>query len=153
VRLSIRGCDHDCVSVEIFDPEFVVSGVRIDVNVSHDRGLELTGAGDDVLEIVHFEPEQDTVAYRLCRVADGTVMVIGMPIVQLQDQPVTALPAHVVPWIPKSFIFGTTMPADTSKQPLVPYARRLNVPTENERMCAHEMPVYQRLRSRHSNPH
>jgi hypothetical protein len=88
----------------------------------------------------------------LCRVADGIVMVIGMPIVQLQDQPVTAPLAHVVPWIAQSFIFGTTMPADTSKQPLVPPARRLNVPTEDEWLCAHEMTVDQRSRSRYSKP-
>jgi hypothetical protein len=42
------------------------------------------------------------------------------------------------------------MTADTSQQPLVPYARRLNVLAENEWLCAHKMTVVQRLRSRHS---
>lgn len=111
--------------------------VRIDVNVSYDRGFELTGAGDDVLKVVDFEPEQYAVANRLRRIAKRTMMMIGMPIVQLQDQPITSPLARVVSRVPQPLIFSTTMTSNTAEQPLVPSARILNVSTENEWLCAH----------------
>ncbi len=79
-------------------------------------------------------------------------MMIGMPIVQLQDQPVTSPFARVVAWVPQPLIFVTTMPADAAEQPLVPSARRLNVPTEDEWLCAHTVIVNQRSLGCHSEP-
>jgi hypothetical protein len=120
------------------------------VNVSHDRGIQLTGAGDYFLEVVHFEPEQNAVTDWLCWVADRTMMMIGMPIVQLQDQPVTSPFSHVVPGVPQPLIFSTTMPSHKAEQSLVPSARRLNVATENEWLCAHIRFIIQRSRSCYS---
>jgi hypothetical protein len=153
--LSIRRCDHDRVAVQILDPKLEVSRVRIDVNVSHDRRFELTSAHDCFLKVVHFEPEQNAVSNRLGRVANRTMMMIGMPIVQLQDQPVTAPFARVEPCIPQSLIFGTTMPPDAAEQPLIPSARCLDVPTEDEWMCAHAVMIKRGARGCHpaSAPH
>ncbi len=111
--------------------------VRIDVNISHNRSIELMGGGDHVLEVVHFEPEQNAVTDRLCWVANRPVMMIGMPIMQLQDQSVASPFACVVPWVPQSLIFSTPMPSDTAEQSLVPSARLLNVPTKDEWLRAY----------------
>lgn len=114
------------------------------MNVSHDLGIELTGAGDHFLKVVDFEPQQYAVADRLCWVANGTMMMIGMPIVQLQDQPVASPFARVVPWVPQPLIFRTTMPSCTAEQSLVPLARGLNVLAEDERVCTHGPIIVQR---------
>lgn len=102
------------------------------MNISNDWGFELTSACDDVPKVVHFEPEQHAVADRFCRVANGTVMMISMPIMQLKDQPVTSPFAQVVPWVTQPLIVVTTMPSHTAEELLVPEARRLNVPAEDK---------------------
>lgn len=113
--LPVGRCDYDRVAVYILDPKLKVLRVWIDVNVSHDRGFEVTSTGDDVLKVVDFEPEQYAVTDRLCWIADGTMVMIGMPVVQLQDQPITSPLAGVVPWMPQPLILGTTMPSDTAE--------------------------------------
>jgi hypothetical protein len=80
------------------------------------------------------------------------MMMIGMPIVQLQNQPITTPFARVVPWVPQPLIFSTAMTSDTAEQPLVPPARFLNVSTENEWLCAHTVIIDQRLRRCHLKP-
>lgn len=55
------------------------------MNFANDGGIQLTSAGDYFLEVVHFEPEQNAITNRLCWVANGTMMMIGAPVVKLQD--------------------------------------------------------------------
>jgi hypothetical protein len=62
------------------DPEFEMLRVRIDVDVSHDPGLELSGSCDNVREVVHFKPKKNAIAYRLSWIANGTMMMVGAPI-------------------------------------------------------------------------
>jgi hypothetical protein len=83
-NLSIWRCDHNCVAVEIPDPNFKVPSVWIDVTFAHDGDLELTSSDYYLLEVVHFEPEQNPVADRVGWVAYRTMMMIGVPVVQLQ---------------------------------------------------------------------
>ena len=75
-------------------------GVRIDVTFAHDGGIKLTSADRYFLEIVHLEPKQNAVANRPGRIANGTMMMIGVPVVQLQDQPVAPPFARMAPRIP-----------------------------------------------------
>jgi hypothetical protein len=48
-------------------------------------------------------------------VANRTVMVIRMPIVQLQDQPITSPFARVVPRVPQPLIFCTAMSSNAAE--------------------------------------
>ncbi|WP_205668230.1 hypothetical protein [Bradyrhizobium manausense] len=113
--LAIRRCDHDHVTVEIPDPEFPMPRVRVDVDVADDVGFKVPGPKDHFVEIIDFEPEQNSIADGLVDVAKRTMMVISIPVVQLQDQPVTPPLARVVPWVPKPLIFGSAMPADAAE--------------------------------------
>jgi hypothetical protein len=65
-------------------------------------------------------------------------VVIDLPRVQLQDQPVGAPLAGVVPRIPKPFVLGPSMTTHAPEQSLVPAARGLNVAAIDQRLGAHE---------------
>jgi len=112
-------------------------GVRIDVNIAHDRGFEFAGPVDHLMEVVNFEPKQNAVTDWLVWVTDGAVVVIRVPIVKLQDQPVTSPFARMVSRIPQPLILGSAMTADTSEEVLIPSARNLNVATEDEWLGTH----------------
>lgn len=79
-------------------------------------------------------------------------MVIGVPIVKLQDQPVTPPFACMVSRVPQPLIFGSAMAADTAEEMPIPSARSLNVATEDEWLCAHLARVTQRSRCCHTKP-
>ena len=115
--------------------------VRIDINLANNGWFELTGAGNDSLEIVHLEPEQDAVADWLIRVPERTMVVIGVPIVELEHQSVSAPLARVVARVTQSLVLAPTMTADAAEQLLIPAARSLNVSTKDEWLSAHPKSV------------
>jgi len=114
-----------------------MAGVRIVVDVEKDRRLELAGAGDSGVEVVHLEPEQHTIADGAGRVTHGTVMVIDLPSVKLQDQTVGTPLAAVELGIPQTLILGSAMAAHASKKTLVEAAGGLNVVAIDQGLGAH----------------
>jgi len=114
-----------------------MAGVRIVVDVEKDRRLELAGAGDSGVEVVHLEPEQHTIADGAGRVTHGTVMVIDLPSVKLQDQTVGAPLAGVELGIPQALILGSAMAAHAPQKPLVEAAGGLNVAAIDQGLGAH----------------
>ena len=50
-------------------------------------GPEVRDAPGGLIEIVDFEPEKDTISGRDVGIANGTVMMLDLPPVQLKHQP------------------------------------------------------------------
>jgi hypothetical protein len=65
------------------------------------------------------------------------MVVVDLPGVQLQDETVRAPLARVQARIPKPFVLGPTVTADTSEESLVPAAGGLNVTAVDEGLGAH----------------
>ena len=49
--------------------------------------LQFRGAGNGRLEVVHFKPQKHAISVREIWVADGTVMMLHIPTMQLENQP------------------------------------------------------------------
>src|SRR5688572_6458711 len=85
----------------------------------NDFCLQFRGAGHRPFEVVDFKPQQDAVPRREFRIADATMMMLHIPVVQLKHQPAIRNEA---------LIMGATMVALTTEEPLIPAAARLNIP-------------------------
>jgi hypothetical protein len=70
------------------------------MNVEQDGSLEIARPGNGGVEVVDLEPQQHAVADGTCGIAHRSVVVVDLPRMQLQDQPVRAPLAGVELRIP-----------------------------------------------------
>jgi hypothetical protein len=103
----------------------------------HDRNAHFFGALHHRVEVVHFEPEQHSVAVRLVgRVGDRPVMVFDAKAVELQNQ---------LAVVHQLFVLLAAVRALASEQTLIPAAARFNVRHANQWLRSHNR---QRSRTR-----
>jgi hypothetical protein len=100
----------------------------IAVTRSYSLRLQVRGARDRRIEVVHFKPEQDAVSMCQVGVADGTVMVLHIPGVQLKDE----LAVQNEP-----LILRASMPTLTPEQILIPATAGLNIAHANQWLWTH----------------
>ena len=97
-----------------------------------DGGLEVHGARGGLVEVVNFKPEENTVSRREVGIADGTVMMLGLPMVQLKDESVAR---------DEPFIVRAAMRTLATKQTLIPTTAGLNVTHANKGLWTHRKVV------------
>ena len=76
-----------------------------------DLGVELLGACDGGVEVVQLEPQEHAISRRDVGVSKAAVVVLDVPAVQLEDQPIT--PEQL-------FVLAAPMAAAAPEQELVP---------------------------------
>ncbi len=82
------------------------------------------------IEILHLEPQEDAVSVGLKRrIADGSMVMLDIPSVELEDQPMVV--------INKALVFSTAVRASASEQTLIPAARRFDVINANQWLWPH----------------
>src|SRR5438477_7429314 len=87
-----------------------------------DLGLQLRSTACGCFEVAHLKPQEHTVSGCDIGVANASVMMLHIPMVQLEDQPALRN---------KSLIVRAAMIAPTAKQSLIPAAARLNISHTN----------------------
>ena len=89
-----------------------------------DLSFHRFGARNRGVEIVQFKPKENTISIRpKLGIPEWTVMVLDVPIVQLEDQ---------ISLRDQSLIIRPAVAALTAKQTLIPTAARLDVMHANE---------------------
>jgi hypothetical protein len=101
---------------------------RIPMAREDDLRLQLRGPGDSRVEVANFKPQEHTVSRREVGIADGTVMMLHIPAVQLKNQ----LPVRNEP-----LILRAAMATLTAKETLIPATARLNIAHANKRLWTH----------------
>src|SRR5579863_1953989 len=91
--------------------------------------LHFPRPGDGRVEVVDFEPKKHAISVGLLiLVADGSVMVLHLPPMQLQNQ----APLHGQP-----FILGAAVGALATEEPLIPATARLDITYTDKGLCMH----------------
>ena len=94
-----------------------------------DLSFHLFGTRNRGVEIVQFEPKENSISIRpKFGIPEWTVMVLDVPIVQLEDQ--LSLPNQ-------SLIIRPAVAALTAEEPLIPTTARLDVMHANEGLKTH----------------
>lgn len=101
---------------------------RIAMTGQDDLRVQLRRPGRRRFEVIDLEPQEDAVAVREAGVADGAVMVLDFPTVQLQDQ--SSLRNE-------PFVIGSAMVAPAAQEPLVPTAAGFDIAHADERLWVH----------------
>jgi hypothetical protein len=101
---------------------------RIPMAREDDLRLKLRGPGDSRVEVANFKPQEHAVSRREVGIADGTVMMLHIPTVQLKNQ----LPVRNEP-----LILRAAMATLTAKETLIPATARLNIAHANKRLWTH----------------
>lgn len=91
--------------------------------------LEVRCPGNPRVEIGDFKPQEHAVSRRKLRIADASVMMLHVPMVQLKNQPAIRN---------ESFVMRTSMVAPATKELLIPSAARFNVADANQGLRIHE---------------
>jgi hypothetical protein len=134
VGRTVRAGENHLVAVEITQPDLpmvraAVARRWIAVAGHHHLHSHRLSACHRGVEVVNLEPQQDTVSVGCgFRVTDGAMVVVHLPAMQLQDQPVTS---------DEPLIIGSPMRAPAAEELLIPSTARLHVPDTDERLCAH----------------
>ena len=106
-----------------------VAGWRIAMPGLNHLDLHFFGAGYGRIEIVKLKPQEHAVSVRLeILIADRTVIVSHVPVVQLKDQSIVQN---------KTLILGAAMRTSTTKQTLIPATARFDIVHTNQRLWAH----------------
>ena len=87
-----------------------------------DLHLQLGSAGSGGIKVADFKPQEHPVSRRKAAVANPSVMMLHIPMVQLKNQPALRN---------KSLIVRAAMIAPTAKKALIPAAARLNISHAN----------------------
>jgi hypothetical protein len=90
--------------------------------------LQVRGATNGRFEVVYFKPEQHAISVREVWIADGTVVMLRFPFVQLK---------HQFAFEHETFIFRSAVAALTPEETLIPPTAGLNVTHANERLWMH----------------
>ncbi len=95
----------------------------------HNFHAHLSGALQNRVKVVHFEPEQDAVSVRLViGIANRSMMVINFKAVQLKDQ--LAIRNQLL-------VLGPSMKTPAAQQALVPSAAGFDIGYGDERLRTH----------------
>jgi hypothetical protein len=102
---------------------------RIAVTGPGDFGLQLLRTLNGSIEVVKLKPEQHAVSvWPEFRVSDGTVVMLHVPSVQLQNETIAR---------DQSFVLGAAMRTLTAKETLIPATARFDVTHANEWLWTH----------------
>jgi hypothetical protein len=107
-----------------------VSIRRIAVPGKNDRRLQLLRSGGSRVEGAQFEPEEYPIASREGGVADGAVMVLDVPAMELKQQLIV---------LDEPFVLGATVTALAPQQTLVPAATCLNITDADQGLWTHRV--------------
>jgi hypothetical protein len=94
----------------------------------NDLGVQVLSAGKGRVEVVEFKPEKHAISGRDVWVADRTVMMLCIPVVQLEDQPAVGN---------ESFVVRTAMVALTANEMLIPATAGFDIAHANEGLWTH----------------
>ena len=134
IRRTIRTGQHYHVSVRIPEPNLPMIGSalafrRIPMTGQDDFNPHAFGSPDRCLEVLDFKPQQHPVAVRFqLRVTDRTMVMIDLPMVQLQNQFSLRLQA---------FVIGSTVGTLATQQALVPATGCLDIVRADEWLWSH----------------
>src|SRR6267154_2896 len=84
--------------------------------------LQLRSSGSGGIKVAHFKPQEHAVSRRKVGVANASVMMLHIPMVQLKNQPTLRN---------KPLIVRAAMIAPAAKKALIPAAARLNISHAN----------------------
>ena len=98
-----------------------------------DLRLQVRGAGQGGVEVGDFKPQEHAVSGREVGIADGAVMVLHVPAVQLQNQPAVR---------DESLILSAAVVTLTTQEALIPAAACLDVTHANQGLRAHMKDIY-----------
>jgi hypothetical protein len=101
---------------------------RIPMAREDDLRTQLRGAVNSRLEVVDFKPQEHAISRREAGIADGSVMVLHIPAVQLKNQ----LAVRNEP-----LILRAAMATLTVKETLIPATARLNIAHGNKGLWTH----------------
>jgi hypothetical protein len=119
----MRAGKHDGVAFRIMQPAFPVGVLTAMARFDH-LSLHLFGTRNGGVEIVQFKPKENTISIRpKFGIPEWTVMVLDVPIVQLEDQ---------ISMGDQSLIIWPAVVALTAKETLIPTTARLDVMHANE---------------------
>src|SRR5439155_26715474 len=96
---------------------------RIAMARKEDLSLQIRGAGNGRVEVANFKPQEHAVSRCEVGIADGTVMMLNIPPVQLKNQPAVRN---------EPLILRAAMGTLTAKKTLVPATARLNIAHANK---------------------
>ncbi len=130
---SVRTCEHDGVAIRIAQPDFPVVGAaivigRIAMAGKNDFCLQLCSASDGGIEIINLEPQKHSVARHDTWIADATVMMLHIPVMQLKNKP----PVRDEPLVIRPAVITAT-----AEQLLIPAAARFDIARANQRLRSH----------------
>ena len=101
---------------------------RIPMAREDDLRTQLRCAGNSRLEVVNFKPQEHAISRREAGIADGSVMMLHIPAVQLKNQ----LAVRNEP-----LILRAAMATLTVKETLIPATARLNIAHGNKGLWTH----------------
>lgn len=101
---------------------------RISMARQHDFRIQVCCAINRRLEVAHLEPEKHSVPGRHIGVADPTMVVLNIPVVQLKDE---------APLGNKALIMCPSMVAPTAQQPLISATAGLDIAHADQRLWSH----------------
>jgi hypothetical protein len=101
---------------------------RIAERSEDDLCTQLGGALGGSVEVADLEPQQHTIARRKAGIADGTMFVVDLPVVELENE----LAVRDEP-----FVVGTAMRALTAEEPLVPRTARFDIVNRDKWLGPH----------------
>src|SRR6185295_16289577 len=116
IRRSVRAGEHDSVAVGIAQPDFpmvwtAVTVRRIAMARKDDLRPQLRDAGNRRVEVADLKPQEHSVSMSKLWVADGAVVMLKVPAMQLKHQP---------PIGHEPFIIRPAVVAPAAEQLLIP---------------------------------
>lgn len=119
----MRAGQHDGVPIRITQPAFPV-GVLTAMAWFDDLSIHPFGPRNRSVEIIQFKPKENTVSIRpKFGIPEQTVMVLDVPIVQLEDQ---------ISVRDQSLIIRPAVITLTAKETLIPTTARFDIMNANE---------------------
>ena len=125
---ALRARKHDRVAIRIAQPAFPVRVLTAMARLE-DVGFHLLGTRNSGVEIFQLKPEEDTIAVRpKLGIPKSTVMVLDLPIVQLEDQ---------ISVRDQSLVIRPAVAALAAKEALIPTTARLDILHANKGLETH----------------
>src|SRR6185312_135996 len=107
---------------------------RIAMARHDDFSLQIPCARHCRVKVVQFKPEKHAISIRRdVRISDAPMVVFHIPVVQLENQPVTDN---------KPLVLLPAMRTLTAKQALIPATARLDVMHTNKRLWTHNISIF-----------
>jgi len=138
---TVRAREHDGIAFGIPQPAFPM-GVLTAVAGFYYVRLEFLRSRDRCVKIFQLKPKQHAIPIGpKVRISEWTVMMLDIPLMQLEDQ-------NTIPF--KTFVVGPPMAALAAEQPLIPATARLDVVHTNEWLEMHNKKQWDQSNPRNS---